>query len=356
MKIQIYKTPLENILNNFQAFLDKRDQSNITSHILFRIQDNQLLLRATDFEMGIESLINVTSIQEEGEGTVNGKEILGIIKQLKDDKEITFETKDEELIIKQGRASFKLPMFNSEEFPRFPLYSEENKINIPTTNFIEAIKKISPAVANNNTKMELNGANLDIKEYVINFVATDTKRLALVKMETQSISTLSIIIPKRALLEISKLFSNNFQIYYNESQLILVTENYSFFTKLTNGRFPDYERIIPKAFKHTFTLNKSKMMASLRMIQSLSQDVKITFSQNEIVFESFGNGNSHAEDRIEADISISESIQIAASLKSILDFLGQIDSETFEFCIGEVNLPFMIKDKNFSTIVMPISL
>ncbi len=92
------------------------------------------------------------------------------------------------------------------------------------------------------------------------------------------------------------------------------------------------------------------------MIQSLSQDVKITFSQNEIVFESFGNGNSHAEDRIEADISISESIQIAASLKSILDFLGQIDSETFEFCIGEVNLPFMIKDKNFSTIVMPISL
>lgn len=356
MKIQIYKTPLENILNNFQAFLDKRDQSNITSHILFRIQDQQLLLRATDFEMGIQSLINVISIQEEGEGTVNGKEILGIIKQLKDEKEITFETKDDELIIKQDRASFKLPMFNSEEFPKFPSISEENKINIPTTNFIEAIKKISPAVANNNTKIELNGANLDIKEYAINFVSTDTKRLALVKMETQSISTLSIIIPKRALLEISKLFSNDFEIYYNQSQLILVADNYSFFTKLTNGRFPDYERIIPKTFQYSFTLNKSKMMASLKMIQSLAQEVKITFNQNEIIFESFGNGNSHAEDRIEANNSITEPIQIAASLKSILDFLGQIDNENFELCIAEKTTPFLLRDNNFLTIIMPINL
>lgn len=356
MKIQIYKTPLENILNNFQAFLDKRDQSNITSHIFFRVQDNQLLLKATDFEMGIQSLINVTSVQEDGEGTVNGKDILGIIKQLKEDKEITFETKNDDLIIKQGRASFKLPMFNSEEFPKFPSYTDENKINIPTENFIEAIKKISPAVANNNTKMELNGANLDVKEYVINFVSTDTKRLALVKMETQSISTLSIIIPKRALIEIPKLFSNNFEIYYNQSQLILVTENYSFFTKLTNGRFPDYERIIPKVFKHSFILQKNKMIASLRMIQSVSQEVKITFEQNEIIFESFGNSNSQAEDRFEADIAVSEPIQIAASLKSILDFLGQSDSETFELCIAEKTTPFLLKDNNFLTIVMPINL
>lgn len=355
MKIQIYKTPLENILNNFQAFLDKRDQSNITSHIFFQVQDTQLLLRATDFEIGIQSLVNIHSIQEEGEGTVNGREILGIIKQLKDDKEITFETKDDELIIKQGRASFKLSMFNSEEFPKFPTISEENKINIPTANFIEAIKKISPAVANNNNKLELNGANLDIKEYVINFVSTDTKRLALVKMETQSICTLSMIIPKRALIEIAKLFSTDFEIYYNQSQLILVTENYLFFTKLTNGRFPDYERIIPKTFKHSFTLNKSKMMASLKMIQSLSQEVKITFSQNEIIFESFGNGNSHAEDRIEAEISIDEPIQVAANLKSILDFLGQSESENFELCIAEKTTPFLLKDGNFLTIVMPIS-
>lgn len=356
MKIQIYKSPLENVLNNFQAFLDKRDQSNITSHIYFKVQDNQLLLKATDFEMGIKAFININSIQEEGEGTVNGKEILGIIKQLKEDKEITFETKNDEFIIKQGRTNFKLPMFNSEEFPQFPSYTAENKINIPTENFIEAIKKISPAVANNNTKIELNGANLDIKEYVINFVSTDTKRLALVKMETQSISTLSVIIPKRALIEIPKLFLNDFEIYYNTSQLILVTENYSFFTKLTNGRFPDYERIIPKTFKHSFTLQKNKMIASLKMIQSVSQEVKITFNQNEVLFESFGNNNSQAEDGFEAEITISKPIEIAANLKSLLDFLGQIDNETFELCITEKTTPFLLRDNNFLTIVMPINL
>ena len=82
----------------------------------------------------------------------------------------------------------------------------------------------------------------------------------------------------------------------------------------------------------------------------------VTIDNMQIVNESGTTIYGGITKNIKKDISISESIQIAASLKSILDFLGQIDSETFEFCIGEVNLPFMIKDKNFSTIVMPISL
>lgn len=356
MKITLSKYPLENILANFQSFLDKRDQSQITSHIFFQVNENQLLLRATDFEMGIQSKIDILKVEQEGQGTVNGKRILDIIKQLKDNKEITFEISGDILLIKQEKANFKLFMFNAEEFPSFPLYTPESKINIPSINFIEAIKKISPAVGVNNPKMELNGANLDMKEYEINFVATDTRRLALVRFESQSVSTLSIIIPKRALGEITKLFIDEISIYYNESQLIFETGNYAFFTKLTNGKFPDYERIVPKNLNHIFTLSKSKFVESLKIINSVSQDVKMTFASNEITFESMSNENSEAKTQCEAQIQVEASITIAASSKSILDFLGQIDSENFEFCIGEVNLPFMIRDKNFSTIVMPINL
>ncbi|RDU71395.1 DNA polymerase III subunit beta [Helicobacter brantae] len=356
MKITLSKYPLENILANFQSFLDKRDQSQITSHIFFQVQGNHLLLRATDFEMGIQSKIEISKVEQEGTGTVNGKKILDIIKQLKDGKEITFETNDDNLIIKQEKAKFKLPMFNADEFPSFPQYNQESKINIPSSNFIEAIKKISPAVGVNNPKIELNGAHLDMKEYEINFVATDTRRLALVRLETQSISTLSIIIPKRALGEITKLFIDELSIYFNESQLIFETGNYAFFTKLTNGRFPDYERIIPKNINHTFTLSKSKFVESLRIINSISQDVKMTFDNGVINFESMSNENSEANTQCEAQIQVENPVMIAANSKSILDFLGQMDGENFEFCISEPNLPFMIKDKNFSTIVMPINL
>lgn len=356
MKITLSKNPLENILANFQSFLDKRDQSQITSHIFFQVQGNHLLLRATDFEMGIQSKIDISKVEQEGCGTVNGKRILEVIKQLKDNKDITFETSDDFLTIKQERAKFKLPMFNADEFPSFPQYNQESKINIPSSSFIEAIKKISPAVGVNNPKIELNGAHLDMKEYEINFVATDTRRLALVRLETQSISTLSIIIPKRALGEITKLFIEELGIYYNESQLIFETGNYAFFTKLTNGRFPDYERIIPKNINHTFTLSKSKFVESLKIINSISQDVKMTFDNGVINFESMSNENSEANTQCEAQVEVQSPVRIAANSRSILDFLGQMNSENFEFCISEPNLPFMIKDKNFSTIVMPINL
>lgn len=356
MKIALFKNSLEIVLTNFQSFLDKHDQSQITSHILFQVINQTLLLRATDYELGIQSQINLLRVEQEGKGTVNGKKILEIIKRLKEEQEITLEIEDDNLIIKQGRSNFKLPMFNADEFPSFPSYNTETKINIESHKFIEAIKKINPAVSVNNPKIELNGALLDIKEYMINFVATDTKRLALIKYDTQSITTLSIIIPKRALGEIQKLCIDEVNIYHNESQLILQSGNYTFFTKLTNGKFPDYERIIPKEFTYTLKLPRNEMMNAIRIINSISQDIKLTFRQNEILFESINAENSQGSTQCEIQTQIQNEFSIGMNSKSLLDFLSQVNDETFEFCVNESNVPFMVKSENFSTIIMPIIL
>lgn len=356
MKISIFKNTLEVVLNNFQAFLDKRDFSQITSHIFFKTIDNKLLLRATDYEIGIQAQIDVFKIEEEGQGTVSGKQILEIIKRLKEDKEILLTTDQDNLVIKQGKSQFKLPMFNSEEFPSFPSYNTETKIQIPSNQFIEAIKKINPAVGTNNPKIELNGALLDIKEYMINFVATDTRRLALVKYETQSIATLSIIIPKKALNEIQKLCVDELELYHNENQLIIQTGIYTFSTKLTNGRFPDYERIIPKSFAHTLELPKSEIIAEIRKINSISQEIKMTFKPNEIFLESMGSENAQGNTQCEIQTNFENEFSIGMNSKSLLDFLAQVNEETFTLCLNEASNPFMVKSENFSTIIMPIVL
>lgn len=355
MKLSILKDNLETALSNFQTFLNKRDSSQITSHIFFETINNKLLLRATDFEISIQAQIETTKIEEEGKGTVNGEKILEIIKRLNNDKEIDFYTKDEMLYINQEKTEYKLSMFNPDEFPKFPSYNTNTKIQISSSQFIEAIKKINPAVGINNPKIELNGAYIDIKEYSINIVATDTRRLAITKYDSQSISTLSMIIPKKGLNEIQKLCTNDIELFYNENQLIVQTKTYLFSTKLTNGKFPDYERIIPKSFNHTLELPTHEFIRGLKLVNSVSNEIKITFKQNEILFESINSDNfDKAKTHFEIQTSFQTEFILGINSKNLLDFLEQITDIKFTFCVNESNSPFMVKSGNFSTIIMPV--
>lgn len=355
MKLSILKDTLETVLSNFQAFLNKRDSSQITSHIFFQTIDNKLLLRATDFEISIQTQIDVIKIEEEGEGTVNGEKIFEIIKRLDNEKEILFSIKNEILLIQQEKTEYELPMFNPGEFPKFPSYNTNTKIQISSSQFIEAIKRINPAVGINNPKMELNGAYIDIKEYSINIVATDTRRLAFNKYDSQSVSTLSMIIPKKGLNEIQKLCIDEVELFYNETQLIIKTGIYLFSTKLTNGKFPDYERIIPKEFTHTLELPTHEFIKRLKLVNPITNDIKIIFRQNEIIFETLNSDNSEkAKTQFEIQTKFEDEFVLGINSKNLLDFLEQIMDEKFTFCINESNNPFMVKSENFSTIVMPV--
>ncbi|PAF43022.1 DNA polymerase III subunit beta [Helicobacter sp. 11S03491-1] len=354
MKLTLSKNNFEIVLNNFQAFLDKKDSSQITSHIYLEIIDTKLLLKATDYEIGIESKIDINKKDSDGNATVNGRKILEIVKRLKDG-EIILETDNESLHIKQGKSKFKLPMFNASEFPELPEFNENSKINIEASKFIHSIKKINPAIENSNQKPELGGAFLDIKEYSCNFVATDTRRLAIMKHDTQSIEKLSIIIPKKAITEILKLFYDEFEIFYNQTQLIIKTVHYTFYTKLINGKYPDYEKIIPKNLKNEIKLPKDIITDSIRLINSLSNNIKLIIKPSEIIFESISDESSEtATTQIEINTGIDSEISIGANSKYILDFLSQIETSDFYLCLNEPNTPFILKNENFLTIIMPI--
>lgn len=357
MKLTLSKNSLEVILGHYQAFLDKKDSSQITSHIYFQTQDTKLLLRATDYEIAIESKIDIVKKESEGNATVNGRKILEVIKRLKDG-EIILESDEEFIHIKQGRSKFKLPMFNASEFPEIFKLEELTKINIDTSKFIQSIRKINPAIETNNQKPELNGALLDIKDYSFNFIATDTRRLAILKYDNPSVEGLTIIIPKKAIIEILKLFYDELEIYCNstKTQLIIKNNNYTFATKLINGKYPDYEKIIPKNFLNEINLPKDSITDAIKQMNSLSNNIKIIIKPNEIGFETISEeGSELATTQIpEIKTNIESDIAIGANSKYILDFLSQIESSEFKLCLNELNQPFMLKDEKFMTIIMPI--
>ncbi len=200
----------------------------------------------------------------------------------------------------------------------------------------------------------MNGALINIKADKTDLVGTDTRRLAITTISGHSDEELSIIVPKKAILEIQKLFLDEITIFYDETNLIITNNNYFFYTRLINGKFPDYERIVPKSIKHYIILPKKEMVDAIKMITTISQEIKMTLMQEKIVFNSLTSDNIEAKTELELVTGLDEKFEFSFNSKYLLDFLSQIDGETFELGINEPSLPFIVKDDNFMTIIMPI--
>ena len=353
MKIIISKSVLENILIHIQPFLEKKDTSQITSHALFEARNDGLIIKATDFEIGLNIHTNQVQVQEIGNVTASGKKLLDIVRILKDE-DIILEVLQDNLHISQSHSKFKLPTFQSNEFPSFPSFQADSNISINSQTLIGSLKKITSATDTNNPKFELNGALIDIQSDHINFVATDTRRLAIVDVQNSNGHELSIIIPKKAIVEIQKLFFDDIEIIYDETHLIIKSQQYNFFTKLINGKFPDYTRIIPKEIKNSLSLPKAEIINAIKQITTISNDMKISFFENSITFESLSDDNIEAKTEMDYQTGFSEEFVLAVNSRYILDFLSQIPSSNFEIGLNEANMPFILQNENFKTIVMPI--
>jgi len=353
MKIIVTKQLIESILINLQPFLEKKDASQITAHVFIEVKNHSCIIKATDGEIGLLIQTDNLIIEEEGSITANGKKFLDIIRILKD-TDITLEKINENLYIKQNKSKFKLPIFNFKNFPKFPLIEKKSKISLDSINLINGFKHISSSIDSNNPKYELNGALLNIKNHTTEIVGTDTKRLSVMTINSKSEEQLSLIIPKKAIIEIQKLFIDKVNIYYDETNLIIQNSNYYLFSRLINGKFPNYERIIPNNIKYTVTLPKREMIDSIKMITTISQEIKIIFTQESLLFYSLTTDNIEAKTELLIPTGLSNEFEINVNSRFLLDFISQIDSNTFEIALNEPTLPFVLKDKQFITVIMPI--
>ena len=354
MRFVITKNIFENVVASMQPFLEKKDSSAITSHIYLEIDNAKLIIKATDYEIGLESYIDNITDTVDGKATVNGSNLLGIIKRLKNE-DIIIETSNNNLVIKQNKSTFKLPTYDAEEFPSLNKSENLKDLSISTINFINSIRKITPAIDNNNPKFELNGALLDIKNQKINFVSTDTRRLAVSHLQNITNQETQFIIPKKAIIEIQKLFLDEAKISYDDTNLVISNINTKFFTKLINGKFPDYERIIPNTLKYNFPLPKNMLVESIKLVTSLFSNIKITFNSTSILFESLDE-DSESKTQIDIDLNIEKEFYLAVNAKYLLDFLSMSNNEKIKIGFNESNLPFLLEDDKFFTIVMPIVL
>jgi DNA polymerase-3 subunit beta len=350
MHIKIEKPLLESILSNVLGFTEKKDNTQITSHILINA-DEKLTIKATDKEIGIK-ITTECEIIKKGKITINAKKFNDIIKALKN-KEIEIYSQKNKIIIKQDTSIYQLISFDPNQFPEFPNTNNLEKIDINIEEFQDAIKKIYPVIDNNNPKYELNGALFDLKEKS-NFVSTDTRRLAIYYSNAKAKES-KIIVPKRSLAEVKRIIKDDMKIFYDDIYLILENDSIFFFTKLINGKFPAYEKIIPQHLKYELEIDKNEFLSHLKQISIISNEVKITIKNNLIELESISEESMQAKTSFEYKNNIEE-FSFAVNSKYIIDFLAVIDTDTFILGLNEPNIPFILKSENFLTIVMPLNI
>ncbi len=352
MKIVVSKQLIESILINMQPFLEKKDASQITSHVYIEAKNDIVTIKATDTEIGLIVKTKNIIVEQEGSLTANGKKLLDIIRILKNE-EIILERIGDNLNIKQNKTKFKLPIFNPNNFPNYPMIENQSKISLNSISLIKALKSISSSIDTNNPKFELNGALLNIKKNNTQLVGTDTRRLSVATIENINQNEISIIIPKKAILEIQKLFIDEINIYYDQTNIIIQNKNYYFFSRLINGNFPDYERIIPKNIEHSIRLPKKEMLNAIKLITTISQDIKMTFHQNSIIFNSLSPDNIEAKTELLINTNL-DNFELNVNSRYLLDFISQIETQEFEILLNQPTLPFVLKDKKFITVIMPI--
>ena len=350
MHIKIQKPVIESIISQALPFIEKKDNTQITSHILLKADEN-LTIKATDKEIGIKIKTNAEIIKP-GSTTINGRKLADIIRTLQN-KEIEIKKENDFVIITQDTSIYKLSTFNENEFPEFPNPNDLEKLEINNEEFIDAIKKIFPVIDTNNPKYELNGALFDIKEKT-NFVSTDTRRLAVYFSNAKGKES-QIIVPKKSISEIKRIFKEDMEIFFDEVFLILKNEDIMFFTKLINGKFPSYERIIPQSFKYELKIPKNEFISHLKQVSIISNEVRIKITKDKIEFESISDETTQAKTSFEYKSDIEE-FTFAVNSKYLLDFLNIINSDEFELCLNEPNIPFMLKEGKFITIIMPLNI
>lgn len=355
MKLNINKNTLESAVLLCNAYVDKKDSSTITSHLLFQADEDKLIIKASDYEIGINYKIKKIRIESSGFATVNAKSIADVIKSL-NNEEVILETIDNFLFIRQKSTKYKLPMFNYEDFPAFPNTEGKNKFDIDSSDLSRSLKKILPSIDTNNPKYSLNGAFLDIKNDKINFVGTDTRRLAIYTLEKTNENEFHISIPKKAITEMQKLFYEKIEIFYDQNILIAKNDNFEFFTKLINDKFPDYEKVVPNNFKKEFILQTEDFIDSLKKINVVTEKLKLHFTKDKIIFEGISLDNMEAKTELETELNIDDNFALNIKIKYLLDFLTSIEENEFKISINEPNLAFVVSSQGLSMVIMPMIL
>ncbi|MBD3413322.1 MAG: DNA polymerase III subunit beta [Candidatus Aminicenantes bacterium] len=349
MRFSIKKENIFTELQLLQGIVEKRNTMPILANILIDAKKNSVEMIGTDLEVGLRSRIK-TQVDEEGTGTISGKKVYEIIRSLPEEKEVMFSMDNEKMMeISSGASQFKVLCSPKDDYPQVPEARFEKDILIPLDQFQEMINRVYFAITQEQ-RYYLNGALMILKGNQIDLISTDGHRLAYTSSKLDNVEIdeeINRIVSKKTLGELRKFEDEQIKFDLDESNLFFNVKNRTLISRIIEGKFPNYNAVIPKDNQNTIVFPTENITDAIRRVSLLSTErskgIKMKVEKDKVELFSSNPELGEARDQVETEYK-GDKFEIGFNSQYILDFLTTLESK---------NVRFEMKDPNSAVLMMP---
>ncbi|PCI51670.1 MAG: DNA polymerase III subunit beta [Gammaproteobacteria bacterium] len=367
MKFSINRELLLKPLLLVSGAVERKSTLPILGNILFDVSEQSLTLTATDLELEMVAYTEIDNQGDDGKLTIPARKLLDICKSLPENSLITFTAKDDTVKLCSGRSRYSLSTLPASDFPNIEEWKGDVEFKLLKSELLRLIESTHFSMANQDVRYYLNGMSIESEGNEIRSVATDGHRLAICKITNDSLAlpARQVIVPRKGILEIIRLLSpvdEEVNIYLGSNHIRIIDTEFSFTSKLVDGRFPDYRRVLPRNGDKIFVTNKEQLRQVLSRASILSNEkfkgVRLNFSNSLLKITANNPEQEQAEEELEIDFPY-ESLEVGFNVSYVLDVLSAIKDEEVKFTLADANSSVVIEGVDSGEalyVVMPMRL
>ncbi|HSX20565.1 MAG TPA: DNA polymerase III subunit beta [Gammaproteobacteria bacterium] len=370
MQFAILRETLLKLLRIVSGAVERRQQQNpILSNVLLRAQNGVLYVTATDQEVELIAQEPLTTISVPGETTVQFRKLYDICKALPDASEISLELQDDRVIIKSGRSRFVLATLAASSFPDVQKIQQTETLcsfSIAKHEFTWLVARTAFAMAEQDVRYFLNGMLLEVKQNKLYSVAADGHRLAMnyVALNEQALQSVRVIVPRKGILEIMRIVDEeiaDLQFTISAGHIQVHCGGVTVTSKLLDGKFPDYERVIPRDGNKVVIGNREKLKEAFHRASALFSDkfrgVRLRMTPERLMILA----SNPEQDEVEEDLEVEyagQDLEVGFNVRYLIDFLSVVQSDLVRFTFSDANKSTLIEEvgegANGAYVLMPI--
>jgi DNA polymerase-3 subunit beta len=366
MQFSIQREALLKPLQQVVGVVERRQTLPVLANLLVKAGKGTVSLTGTDLEV---EMIATTEADTSGEGeiTIPARKLFDIVRALPDGAKIDVKLNGDRIALNAGRSRFTLTTLPASEFPTVDEIELVEKVSLPEEVLRDLMERTAFAMANQDVRYYLNGMLLDLQEHTLRCVATDGHRLAMKQtvLESSVTSRRQIIIPRKGINELIGLLESGdgrVELEFGRNHLRVKRGDVVFTSKLIDGRFPDYEAVIPLGADKTATLDREILRGALQRAAILSNEkyrgVRLELSPGKLRIVAHNPEQEEAVEEVEADTHVSD-LAVGFNVGYLLDALAALRGEKAKLSLRDAQSSCLVQESDSEDarhVIMPLRL
>lgn len=365
MRFVISREALIKPLQLVAGVVERRQTMPVLSNILLVASDGMLAMTGTDLEVELVARIPLKDMSESGSVTIPARKLMDICKSLADGALLEVIVSDEKAKIKAGRSRFTLATLPAADFPNVQDSPEALTISLPQSALRQLIEKTGFSMAQQDVRYYLNGMLLELRDSTLRAVSTDGHRLATSTTAVEADASLDhqLIVPRKGILELARLLQGGdspVTLVIGASHIRAVVGDYTFTSKLVDGKFPDYNRVIPRNGDKVLLGDRQELRQVFTRIAILSNEkyrgVRLNLTQGMLQVTANNPEQEEAEETLSVDYD-GQNLEIGFNVNYLLDVLSILNSDVVRLILSDANSSALVQgfeENDALYVVMPM--